>query len=138
MFFLGGGALVSCSTSTPINDIVFFFCRIPVVLENRRSSRGGVRTPCTLPLIVVIKQSRPNIRMERHRVRILLSSSNSMTFHELFPRPFHVFHDLMFSCHFHKMFKTFRLVLGYLWTLSSSTDTNSGVYQCKMHAVCAV
>ena len=28
----------------------FFFCRIPVVLENRRSSRGGVRTPCTLPL----------------------------------------------------------------------------------------
>ena len=29
----------------------FFFCRIPVVLENRRSSRGGgVHTPCTLPL----------------------------------------------------------------------------------------
>ena len=24
-FFLGGGALVSCSTSTPINHIVFFF-----------------------------------------------------------------------------------------------------------------
>ena len=51
-YFLGGGALVSCSTSTPINYI-FFFCRIPVVLENRRSSRGGgggVRTPCTLPL----------------------------------------------------------------------------------------
>ena len=42
-FFLGGGALVSCSTSTPINHIVFFFCRIPVVA-------GGVRTPCTLPL----------------------------------------------------------------------------------------
>ena len=29
-FFLGGGALVSCSASTPINHIVFF-CRIPVV-----------------------------------------------------------------------------------------------------------
>ena len=27
-----------------------FFCRIPVVLENCRSSQGGVRTPCTLPL----------------------------------------------------------------------------------------
>ena len=39
-FFLGGGALVSCSTSTPINHIVFF-CRIPVVLENRRSPEGG-------------------------------------------------------------------------------------------------
>ena len=24
-FFLGGGALVSCSTSTPINHVVFFF-----------------------------------------------------------------------------------------------------------------
>ena len=49
--FLGGGALVSCCSSTPINHI-FFFCRIPVVLENRRSSQGGggVRTPCTLPL----------------------------------------------------------------------------------------
>ena len=51
-FFLGGGALVSCLTSTPINPIVFF-CRIPVVLENRRSlSRvgGGVRPPPPPPL----------------------------------------------------------------------------------------
>ena len=50
--FLGGGALVSFSTSTPINHSFFFFCRIPVVLENRRSSQGerGVRIPCTLPL----------------------------------------------------------------------------------------
>ena len=39
-FFLGGGALVSCSTSIPISHIVFFY-RIPVVLENRRSSQGG-------------------------------------------------------------------------------------------------
>ena len=39
-FFLGGGALVSCSPSTPMNHIVFFFFfRIPVVLENRRSSQ---------------------------------------------------------------------------------------------------
>ena len=38
-FFLGGGALISCSASTPINHS--FFCRIPVVLENHRSSRGG-------------------------------------------------------------------------------------------------
>ena len=29
-----------------------FFCRVPVVLENRRSSQGGggMCTPCTLPL----------------------------------------------------------------------------------------
>ena len=53
-FILGGVALVSCSTSTPISHIVFFFCRIPVVLENLRSSRGegggGRCVPCTLPL----------------------------------------------------------------------------------------
>ena len=50
-FSLGGGSPVSCSTSTPINHIVFVFRRIPVVLENHRSSQGGgVHTPCTLPL----------------------------------------------------------------------------------------
>ena len=55
-FFLGGGALVSCSTSTPINHLIFF-CRIPVVLENGRSSQGGgMRTPCTLPLDPPLKQ----------------------------------------------------------------------------------
>ena len=50
-FFLGGGALVSCSTSTPINHTVifFFFCRIPVVLENRRSSQGECAPPVPSP-----------------------------------------------------------------------------------------
>ena len=48
-FFLGRGALVSCSSSTAIS-LVVFFRRIPVVLENRRSSQGRVRIPCTLPL----------------------------------------------------------------------------------------
>ena len=47
-FFLGGGALISCSTSTPINHRVFFYRRIPVVLENRRSSKGGGEG-CTPP-----------------------------------------------------------------------------------------
>ena len=60
-FFLGGGALVACSTSThAINHIVFcFFCRIPVVLENRKSSQGGgVRTPCTLPLDPPLRENK--------------------------------------------------------------------------------
>ena len=50
-FFLGGGALFSSSTSTPINHIVlfFFFCRIPVVLENRRSSQGECAPPAPSP-----------------------------------------------------------------------------------------
>ena len=39
--FFRRGALASCSTSTPINHTgFFFFFRIPVVLENLRSSRG--------------------------------------------------------------------------------------------------
>ena len=45
-FLLGGGALVSCSTSTAVNHIVFFF------LQNTRCirkpqviSRGRLRTP---------------------------------------------------------------------------------------------
>ena len=39
------------NTNKP-HSFLFSFCRIPVVLENRRSSQGegGVRTPCTLPL----------------------------------------------------------------------------------------
>ena len=44
-FFLGGGALVSCSTSTPINHIVFFFCRIPLVENRRVHLRGGGCAP---------------------------------------------------------------------------------------------
>ena len=49
--FFGRGCtrlLLHFNTNKPHN----FFCRIPVVLENRRSSQGwgGMRTPCTLPL----------------------------------------------------------------------------------------
>ena len=51
-FFSGGGALVSCSTSTPINHIVFFLqntscIRKPQVISG---GGGGLCTPCTLPL----------------------------------------------------------------------------------------
>ena len=53
-FFLGGGALVSCSTSTPIIHIVFFFCfaEYQFYWKTAGDLRGGgwVRTPCTLPL----------------------------------------------------------------------------------------
>ena len=53
-FFLGGGALVSCSTSTPINHIVFFLENTSCIRKPRViSGEGGgvgVRTPCTLPL----------------------------------------------------------------------------------------
>ena len=57
-FLAGGGALVSCSTSTPINHIVFFSfwaeyrtscIRKPQVILGR-GGRGGLRSPCTLPL----------------------------------------------------------------------------------------
>ena len=49
-FFLGGGALVSCS-STSINHIVCFFAEYQLYYKTAGRLRGwGVRTPCTLPL----------------------------------------------------------------------------------------
>ena len=48
-FFLGGGAVVSCSTSTPINHIVFFSQNTSCIRKPQVIS-GRVRTPCTLPL----------------------------------------------------------------------------------------
>ena len=54
-FFLGGGALVSCSTSTPINHIVFFLQNTSCIRKLQVIAGGGVggwgvNTPCTLPL----------------------------------------------------------------------------------------
>ena len=49
-FFLGGGALISCSTSTPINHIVFFLQNTSCIRKPQVISSQGVRTPCTLPL----------------------------------------------------------------------------------------
>ena len=49
--FLGGGALVSCSTSTPINHILFFLQNTSCIRKAQVISEGGgVCTPCTLPL----------------------------------------------------------------------------------------
>ena len=50
IFFRGGGALVSCSTSTPMNHIVFFFWQNTSCIRKPQVISGGVRTPCTLPL----------------------------------------------------------------------------------------
>ena len=43
-FFLGGGALFSCSTSTPINHIVFFLQNTSCIRKPQVIS-GGVRIP---------------------------------------------------------------------------------------------
>ena len=45
--FLGGDAPLRNGVTTPINHT---FLQSKVVLESLRSSQGGVRTPCTLPL----------------------------------------------------------------------------------------
>ena len=44
-FFLGGGALVSCSTSTPINHIVFFFQNTSCIWKPQVISGGGGAHP---------------------------------------------------------------------------------------------
>ena len=53
-FFLGGGALGSCSTSTPVNHIIFFLQNTSCIRKPQVITGGGggvgVRTPCTLPL----------------------------------------------------------------------------------------
>ena len=57
---------------------VFFFCRIPVVLESRRSSRGGggVRTHCTLPLDPPLELLlRPSIIFEVWTSRRMMTTS---------------------------------------------------------------
>ena len=65
---------MSCSTSTPINHIVFFG-GIPVVLENRRSSQvggEGVRTPYTLPVdppLLTVNDDHLDFQMYRGGVR---------------------------------------------------------------------
>ena len=48
-FFLGGGALVSCSTSTPINHIVFFPQNTSCIRKPQVIS-GGAAHPLHLPL----------------------------------------------------------------------------------------
>ena len=52
-FFLGGGALVSCSTSTPINHIVFFFLQITSCIRKPQviSGGGGCPPPAPTPQI---------------------------------------------------------------------------------------
>ena len=47
IFFRRGAPLRNGVTNT---NKPHWFCRITVVLECRRSSQGGLRTPCTLPL----------------------------------------------------------------------------------------
>ena len=52
--FFRRGALVSCSTSTPINHIVFFLQNTSCIRKPAGhlggEGGGGLRTPCTLPL----------------------------------------------------------------------------------------
>ena len=51
--FFRRGALVSCSTSTPINHIVFFFLQNTSCIRKPAGHLGGGRGgahPCTLPL----------------------------------------------------------------------------------------
>ena len=49
--FFRRGALISCSTSTPINHIDFFFLQNTSCIKKPQVILGGgVHTPCTLPL----------------------------------------------------------------------------------------
>ena len=73
-FFVGGVALFSCSTSTPINHIVFFFWQNASCIRKPQFilAGGGVRTPCTLPLdppllsVVIARRAAHRLPMNDH------------------------------------------------------------------------
>ena len=48
-FFLGGGALVSCSTSTPIKHIVFFLHNTNCIKKTAGDLGGGCAPPAPSP-----------------------------------------------------------------------------------------
>ena len=50
-FFLGGCTRLLLYFNTNKRHSFFFFCRIPVELENRRSSQGGCASPAPSPQI---------------------------------------------------------------------------------------
>ena len=64
IFFRRGCTCLLLYFNTNKPHSFLFFCRIPVVLENRRSSQrgAGVRTPCTLPLDPPLNSSRKIFR----------------------------------------------------------------------------
>ena len=74
IFFRRGRTRLLLYFNTNKPHSFFFFGRIPVVLENRRSSQGvgggGVHTPCTLPLDPPLK---------RANIEPICASVNSVT-----------------------------------------------------------
>ena len=72
-FFLGGGALISCSASTPINHRFF--------LQNTSCIRKpqGMRTPCTLPWDPPLGGSFSSCSEESPMVPITLTPNNTKT-----------------------------------------------------------
>ena len=63
--FLGGGALISCSSSTPKNHIVFLYLQNTSCIRKPQVISGGVRSPCPLPLdppLKLEKEVKPFIR----------------------------------------------------------------------------
>ena len=60
-FFVGGGALVSCSTFNTNKPKSFFLQNTSCIRKPQIiSGGGGVRTPCTLPLDPPLRNLRNN------------------------------------------------------------------------------
>ena len=80
--FLGGGALVSCSTSTPINHIVFFLQNTSCIrkLQVISGGRGGVHPLHPLP------RSTPGAST----ITLWVVSHKMITWQKHFPRFVHI------------------------------------------------
>ena len=95
-FVLLGGALVSCSTSTPINHKGFFFWQNTSCIRKLQViSRGGGGTPCTLPLDPPLGQA-----CWKREVWRFIQSLTLLHFHKWYKLPVNGFapaFDLFFS-----------------------------------------
>ena len=75
-FFSGGGALVSCSTSTPINHIVFFLQNTSCIRKPQVISGGGAHPlhplPRSAPELLLVN---PAAAIRRSMRKVLFSGS---------------------------------------------------------------
>ena len=96
-----------------------------------RNARSHTKTPNLSCLSATVGEF-SSLKRKKTQVPTPLSSSNSMSFHDLFK--FSMKLDLVVTL---KNFHIF-LVWGYFLTLSSSTDTNSDVHQNVCHLRCLI
>ena len=114
-FFLGGGALVSCSTSTPINHIVFFLQNTSCIRKPQVISGGGggcappAPSPRSAPDSTLRRSTRRSFactplqksRRNHRRSHVWAEALSSIRFKEYYGMPSGHKHDPIYSLSIH-------------------------------------